>query len=40
MLLAALWRSVFEPIGAEPLDAEALAMQHADLIIRGLSANG
>jgi len=40
MLLAALWRSVFEPIGAEPLDAEALAAQHADLIIRGLSANG
>ena len=40
MLLAALWRSVFEPIGAEPLDAEALATQHADLIIRGLSANG
>ncbi len=37
MLLAALWRSVFEPIGAEPLDIDALAAHHADLIIRGLA---
>jgi AcrR family transcriptional regulator len=40
MLLAAIWRSVFEPIGATPLDVEALAAQHAELIIRGLSASG
>lgn len=38
MVLAALWRSVFEPLGAEPLAIEALAAQHADLIIAGLSA--
>lgn len=36
MLLGALWRSVFEPIGAEPIDIEALARQHADLIVRAL----
>jgi AcrR family transcriptional regulator len=36
MLLAALWRSVFEPIGAEPLDIDALARHHADLILAGL----
>ena len=39
MVLAAIWRSVFEPIGAEPLDAEALARQHADLIINALLSN-
>jgi AcrR family transcriptional regulator len=38
MVLAAVWRSVFEPIGAEPLDIEALATLHADLIIKGLSS--
>jgi AcrR family transcriptional regulator len=38
MVLAALWRSVFEPLGAEPLAIDALAAQHADLIIAGLSA--
>lgn len=37
MLLAAIWSSVFEPIGAPPVDAAALARQHADLIIRGLT---
>lgn len=37
MLLAGVWRSVFEPIGAEPLDIAALAEQHADLILSGLS---
>ncbi len=36
MLLAAMWKSVFEPLGAEPLDVEALASQHADLMIRAL----
>jgi hypothetical protein len=36
MLLAALWKSVFEPLGAEPIDIEALADQHADFIIRAL----
>jgi len=36
MVLGALWRSVFEPIGGEPLDIAALARQHADLILNGL----
>lgn len=36
MILAAVWRSVFEPLGAEKLDVDALARQHADLILRGL----
>lgn len=36
MVLSAIWRSVFEPIGGEPLDVEALASQHADLILNGL----
>lgn len=39
LLLSALWRSVFEPIGAAPLDIEALAAQHADLLLRGLAAD-
>jgi len=36
MLLSAIWKSVFEPLGAEPLDVEALAAQHAEMMIRGL----
>ena len=36
MLLGALWKSVFEPIGAEPLDIQALARHQADLIARAL----
>lgn len=36
MLLAALWKAVFEPLGAAPIDAAALADTHADLLIRGL----
>ena len=36
MLLGALWKSVFQPIGAEPLDIEALARHHADFIVRAL----
>ncbi len=37
MVLAGLWRGVFEPIGAPKLDAEALARQHAELILSALS---
>ena len=37
MLMAALWKAVFEPVGAEPLHAPALAEHCADLIIRGLA---
>jgi AcrR family transcriptional regulator len=36
MLLGALWKSVFEPIGADPLDIEALAKHDGDLILRAL----
>lgn len=37
MLLAAIWRSVFEPLGAPRLDIDALARQHCDLIRRALA---
>lgn len=37
MLLAALWRSTFEPLGAEPLDLEAYVAQHADNFLKGLA---
>jgi AcrR family transcriptional regulator len=36
MVLAAIWKSAFEPIGAEPIDVAALAAHHADFIIRAL----
>ena len=36
MLLAGVWRTVFEPIGAEPLDVTALARHHADLMLHAL----
>lgn len=39
MVLAAIWRSVFEPIGAAALDVDALAAQHAEIVIRGLSTS-
>lgn len=39
MILAALWRGVFEPLGAPKLDAEALARQHANLILGALANN-
>jgi AcrR family transcriptional regulator len=38
MLLAAIWKTVFEPLGAEMLDIEAYAAQHVDSFIRGISA--
>jgi len=36
MLLGVIWRTVFEPIGAEKLDIRALARHHADLMLRAL----
>ncbi len=36
MLLAILWRTVFEPIGADRLDVQALARHHADLMLHAL----
>jgi AcrR family transcriptional regulator len=39
MLVAALWKNSMEPYGeAPPLDAEALARAHLDLLLRGLKA--
>lgn len=37
LLLGALWKTVFEPVGAPPVDMEALAASHIDIILRGLS---
>ena len=36
MVLAAVWRTVFEPLGAEKLDIEAFARHHQDMLLRGL----
>lgn len=36
MLLAALWKSTFEPLGGAPLPARALAAHHAELILKAL----
>ena len=36
MLLAGVWKTVFEPIGGERLDVRALARHHADLLLHGL----
>lgn len=40
MLLGGLWRTVFEPIGAEKLDVRALARHHADLMLHALAPVG
>src|SRR3954469_21229892 len=36
MLLGIIWKTVFEPIGAEKLDVRALARHHADLMLHAL----
>jgi len=36
MLLAIVWRTVFEPIGADKLDVRSLALHHADLMLHAL----
>ncbi len=35
-LLSGLWRSVFEPLGAEKLDVHGLITQHVDIFLKGL----
>lgn len=35
-LMSALWKTTFQPLGAEALDPEALLTQHADIVLRGL----
>lgn len=36
LLLGVLWKTVFEPVGAKPLEMEALAASHIDVILHGL----
>jgi AcrR family transcriptional regulator len=36
MLLTAIWRTVFEPIGATPLDVPAFVRHNQDMLLRGL----
>lgn len=36
VMIAAIWKSTFEPIGADPIDAAAMATAHADIILNGL----
>ncbi len=38
ILLAALWKNSLEPYDDAPLDAQALARAHLDLLLRGLEA--
>ena len=35
LLLTAVWRTVFEPLGAEHLDVEAFARHHQEMLLRG-----
>jgi AcrR family transcriptional regulator len=36
MLLGALWREVFEPVGAKPVDLREVARQHAETALEGM----
>jgi len=36
LLMGVLWREVFVPIGAEPLDLKALLAQHAEVALKGM----
>ena len=36
MLMGVLWREEFIPIGAEPVDFQALARQHAEALMTGM----
>ncbi len=36
LVFAALWRTTFEPVGAEPIDVDALAASHVDVLLGGL----
>lgn len=40
MLMAMIWRSVFEPIGAAPLDLDAFCRHHAEFVVHALAAEG
>lgn len=36
LLLGVIWREVMEPVGAEPVDLEALAAQHVEAVLGGI----
>lgn len=36
VLIAAIWKTTFEPVGAEVLDPQAMAAAHADTVLNGL----
>lgn len=36
VLIAAIWKTTFEPIGAEPIEPAAMAQAHADTVLNGL----
>ncbi|MDE2436498.1 MAG: TetR/AcrR family transcriptional regulator [Sphingomonadales bacterium] len=36
VLLAAIWKTTFEPVGAKPIDTTAMAQAHADTVLNGL----
>lgn len=38
MVLTLVWRETFEPVGARPIDAAALAEQHVETVLRGMLA--
>ena len=38
MVVSILWREVFAPVGAQPLDPQALAVQHARTVLHGMLA--
>ncbi|BEV01376.1 TetR/AcrR family transcriptional regulator [Novosphingobium olei] len=38
VIMTALWKNVFEPAGAPPIDVDAMAALHADMVIDGLVA--
>ena len=37
VFMTALWKNVFEPAGAPPVDVEAMAALHADMVVEGLA---
>jgi len=36
VLIAAIWKTTFEPIGAEPIDSNTMSQAHADTVLNGL----
>ena len=40
LVIGVLWNTVFAPVGAPPLDLDALADTHVDIVLQGLSQGG